>query len=215
MPQDFGLAFPRDWGQQRVFLLGGGHSLAAVRPRLSRLAERGFVLAINDAWRDCPATAVFSVDHTWLKRNQARIPAIPYPVVVAVDPSHERPPVINLTYLRRQPRVDPPQLSTDPGQVLNLLNSGSSGVDYAVKRGAREIFLLGLDFQPGPGGQSHYHEGYGWHNAPTTGRMYPRWAAILDALKPALDRVGVTVWNCSPRSRLTAYRYRSYEEVLA
>lgn len=210
----FGIVAPRDWSHQRVFIVGGGSSLAPHRAGLRSIHERGLVLAINDSWRDCRPTAVFSVDHVWTKRNQNAIPSIYAPVTVALERDHPRPPVANLTYVLRRPRGQIPELSTDPGQVTNLLNSGASGIDYAALRGAREIFLLGFDFMPGPGKETHYHTGYEWHSVPNTGRMYPRWAALLDSFKPALDRAGIRVYNCSPKTLLTAFPYRAYEEFL-
>lgn len=215
MTQDFGVVQPRDWGGQRVFIVGGGPSLSPHRSGLHKLNDQGRVLAVNDSYLHCKPDAIFSLDHVWLKKRMGEIPDMPAPVIVAVGTEHPRPVVRNLTYVRRGERSSPARISTRIETVTNLLNSGAGAINYATLRGATEIFLLGLDFSPGENNRSHYHDGYKWHDAPMSRRMYPRWASVLDEANKSLQEAGVRVWNCSPSKVLQAFKYRPYEEFLS
>lgn len=219
-PQPYGqVPDPGAWRDRAVYVVGRGPSLEPYVRRLRYLDQVGYVVAVNTwAYVERPDLVV-SLDHDWVDRHAAEVPSAPCPVLVAMPDDHPRPVVENLTYLRRVHRAPGrTRLSDDPRAVTNGLNSGFVGLNVAwlkgAGRGGLPVYLLGFDFVPGDRGQTH-HDNRGEMTIPaSTRRMYPRWAKILEEVKPQLDAAGVRVFNCSPTSLLAAYPYRAYDEVL-
>jgi len=204
-----------DWGSLPVFIVGGGTSLKPYTEQLKTLHTRGFVLAVNDSYKYCKPDAVFSLDSVWLEKNQPIFPTLTCPVVVAVDKDAFRPEVPNLHYVERKDRNGGSHLSEDLSAITNGLNSGFGALNLAYQYGAKTIYLLGYDFMPGDNGDSHFHQGYRWHSARNAKLLYPKWCELFEGTLPQLNRAGVQVWNCSNRSLLKAYPYKSYEEIFA
>jgi sugar phosphate isomerase/epimerase len=92
-------------------------------------------------------------------------------------------------------------------------NSGFQALNLAVQFGARKIVLVGFDLNLDQG--VHWHGPHpGRLNNPTRDSL-ARWARVLDAQAPLLERLGVEVVNASPASALTKFRKVPFEEALA
>lgn len=209
----FGTVGPSSWGDRPVYILGGGPSVKPYIERLKSLHEKGYVLSVNDGFNFCKPDVIFSIDSLWLENRKAQFPTMQAPVYMAMDPNFEIEDTPNLTVMVRKPRTKTVFLSKDSAVITNGLNSGFCALNFAYLKGAKEIFLLGFDFKGAPN-ESHFHQGYKWHTAGTTGRLYPIWASLFNDVAPQLRGEGVKVWNCSDNSLLTCFEYKSYNEVL-
>lgn len=82
-------------------------------------------------------------------------------------------------------------------------NSGFQAINLAARFGAKDIVLVGFDYNLERG--VHWH---GTHRPPLTNPRFgtvDEWRAILDAQADRLRDLGIKVWNASPHSRLSAY----------
>lgn len=224
--QQLGTVGKKNWGDRPVYIVGGGPTLKPFADKLWLLYQRGYVLAVNDSYKNCYfPDAIFSLDHTWLSKNVRddslngcvrKIPHMPGPVFVAADEVNMRVECENLTYLHRSYRGYSSQrsfLSEDPGIITNGMNSGFGALNFAYLKGAKIIYLLGFDFKD-IGDKTHFHSGYKWHNRLGSNALFPRWAEAFNDTMAQLNRDGVQVFNCSPDSLLTCFPHKPYAEVL-
>ncbi len=209
---DFGLV-EKEWEDKPCYIIGGGTSLKPYVNSLMGLNDKGYVIAVNDSYKHCDPDLIFTLDHTWLEKNHETIPSMPAVVYAAVAEDHERPDLGCVVYLKRRNRNGIALLSTDPSAITNGLNSGFGALNLAWLKGCKEIFLLGFDFKPGHGGNSHYHDGYKWYNPVATGNMFPKWAQLFHECAGQIKDAGVKVINCSDNSLLTAFPYKPYREI--
>lgn len=196
------------WNDRPLWIVGGGPSLRG--RNLSRLRERGRVLGVNRAADMIPCDATFSIDRYFIKERAAslgRWAAAGQEVYLAVAEdwfTHTRP-IPGVIYLRR---VRGRSVREDPTEIANSLNSGYGALCLALKKKAREIYLLGFDLHDSGG---HWHDGYSWENG--SSRIYfGRWADRFEEIASSLPE-GIRVYNCNPRSRVRAFPCIPYEEV--
>ena len=215
--QQIGAVGKQDWQDRPCYIVGGGPSLKPHSKKLWLLYQRGFVLAVNDSYKNCYfPDAIFSLDHLWLEKNLSNFKDMPGPVFVAVSEDNPRFERENLTYLHRQyrPSGNPKNLlSEDPSIIWNGMNSGFGALNFAYLKGAKTIYLLGFDFKE-INDQTHFHAGYAWHNRLGSNLMFPKWAQAFDDTVEQLGSRGVQVFNCSDNSLLTCFPHKPYEEVL-
>lgn len=82
-------------------------------------------------------------------------------------------------------------------------NSGFQAINLAARFGAKDLVLVGFDFNLERG--VHWH---GSHRPPLTNPRFgtvDEWRAILDGQADNLQDLGIKIWNASDGSRLTAY----------
>ena len=83
--------------------------------------------------------------------------------------------------------------------------SGFSALQLAVRKGAKNIALLGFDYVKG-----HYHEKYPWrHHDMANDQSWSRWAQDFKPIP------GVDIVNASERSLIQCYKKMSISEALA
>lgn len=205
----FGKVHAPWWDDRPVFVIGGGPSLAGYD--LSDLRRRGWVLGINRAADIVPVDATFSVDYTLIREfhDRLRMWADRHEVYVAVSPDYNEPIIPGVTYLERR---EGKGLSDDPAAVINGLNSGYGGVNLAILKRAREIYLLGFDLTPlGAEDATHWHGGYPWQ-ARRSEIYYQRWADRFSEMLLHIP-AGVEIINANHRSAITAFGFTTYENI--
>lgn len=102
-------------------------------------------------------------------------------------------------------------LSDKPNGLCTGSTSGYQAVNLAYLAGAKRIALIGYEMHF-PGGRSHWHAG---HPVKDLSSNYERWARNYQSMLPQLSVAGVEVINCTPDSRITAFRKDSLESVLS
>jgi hypothetical protein len=97
-------------------------------------------------------------------------------------------------------------------------NSGAGAIAWAIREGARRIYLLGYDCQK-TGGRSHWHaphegvlkNGRVLKDAPNIADWPSSFASVADVAR----REGVEVFNCSRATALKCFKRASFEDVVS
>lgn len=201
---------PTDWTSRPVAIVGCGPSLAGFD--LERLRERFTVLAVKGAIFDMPwADAGFGLDCVRLNTWWSDVTRIAMPTIWAVpDSMAGRCPIQpspQMKFVRRSPSS---VLSIDPRFVTSNGSSGFGALNVATLRGARDVVLLGYDYQ----GDGHYNPQH--YQACGAGKpnAWPSWAAAFDGTSRVLRRMGVRVRNACPDSAITAFPRVTIESIL-
>jgi hypothetical protein len=192
----FGSVSGKPWGE--VFLIGGGPSLRGFD--FERLRGRVLV-AVNDAAVHVPfASALFSMDATWIRNRWREITNFTGEKYLAVAEDFDFTNAVDACYLKRCRRGI--GLSEDPAVIyMGGGNSGYGALNLAFLRGATRIVLLGYDLNQS--GQ-HWHSGYSWMGLGGDD-VYGRWAEWFNEAVVRLREHGVQVVNASIHSRITAF----------
>jgi hypothetical protein len=182
-----------------VYIIGGGNSLRGFD--FNRL-RNSTVLAVNDAARYLPwATALFSLDHRWIKNQRKEIETFKGEKYLAVGESFDFDVAPEAIYLRREHGKG---FSINPERIyMGGGNSGFGAVNVALLQQSLRIILLGFDFCK-HAGALHWHGEYPWAGG-FTSVMWAKWAQLLDDQASFLKRKGVEVYNASDVSLLNQY----------
>jgi hypothetical protein len=100
-----------------------------------------------------------------------------------------------------------------PGEIGWGGNGGFQLLNLVLQWGATRVLLVGFDCSIEKG--RHF---FGSHPSPLDNPRQAgvdRWRAALDSQKPLLDLMGVSVINCAPHSRLSAFPRQPLLEALA
>lgn len=182
------------WGE--AFLIGGGPSLRGFDFELLR---RRTTVAVNDAALHLPwATALFSLDQTWVSKREREIRAFAGEKFLA-PPESLVGRIDGVTYLRR---CHDPGLSTDPSSICLGGNSGYGALNLAYLKRAKRIVLLGFDLSTENG--RNWHVGYQWNTSPRC-HHFDGWARHFAEAAVILKREGVEVVNASADSVIDCF----------
>lgn len=203
--QSYGTVCAPLWHDRPVFIVGGGPSLAGFD--FGRIAGRGRILAVNESLVCLLSVghkpdAVFSLDQNWARHRCSQMSTFHGEKFLAV-PDFYWPYVDQSAIMLR--RLRRPGLSEDLGAVHVCGTSGYGALNLAYLKRAREVYLLGFDMS----GSGHWHPEPGWGG----GIALEPWAAAFDEAAVQLRDSGVSVWNCSPKSTITAFEKISLEEI--
>lgn len=194
-------------------IVGGGHSLTGFD--LEQLRGRAHVIAVKGVifdlpWADCGA----GIDHPRLIEWQQRLDDVSMPVYWAVTPSliaHDkvkRPK--SVTFLQK---LEGFKISTDPSKLNEGGTSGFGALGVAVHKRAKDIVLLGFDYD---GPQKNWHRNGGHYKEHRHQQLaaWAIWARSYDVAVPGLKALGVRVRNASPKSRITAFEKITLAQAL-
>jgi hypothetical protein len=184
-----------EWGESRVYLIGGGSSLRGFD--FERIRSRGISVGINQSMFDCDFCACgVSIDPVFVERKREQLEAFaeakPLYLVLGKWWWHAIPkPIRGASYL---------------ADIERRGTSGFAALQIALRKGAKRITLLGFDYTPG-----HYHNEYAWSriNDEANKRSWPRWSKDFKKVD------GVEITNASPGSLIECFPRLSLEEALA
>ena len=212
----WGRVDPAGWGDAPAFCVGGGPSLHGFK--FERLHGRGHVICVNQAMFDSPCECAVTVDQIFVRNYADRLDAV----------AKQRPLYLSLgnewwkgglrliegaIYLRSLARTGVlAGLSFDPEALTRAPTSGFAGLNIAVLKGAKRIYLLGYDYRAFDD-RHHYHDAYEWHHK-AIDQSWPVWAKHYEkAAQDCLDH-GIEVINASEKSALPYFRKTTLDEVL-
>lgn len=186
----------------RWICIGSGPSLTPADVDLCRSSH---VIAINNAVDLAPwAEVCFGADYQWWQARDG-LPEFKQAKVSMYPFGEQFPDVFRF----KQGQIG--GFDHRPGYLATGNNSGFSAINFAVKDlRATEVLLLGYDMQP-TNGSHHFHAP---HNEGDPHPSYARCIAMFDTLVSPLTAMGVTVYNCSVSSAITAFPKRSLRERL-
>lgn len=182
---------------ETVYLIGGGPSLSSFD--FEKLKGHS-VVAINDALFKIPwATALFSADSHWANHRKDAINQFNGERFLAMPPI----PGINATFLNCLER---PGISLEWPNIHLQGTSGYAAINLAILLGAKNIFLLGYDYQ---NAQKHWFGNYEWKSS-TDDYVLKLWAAQFNSIQLPFD---VHVYNTNPLSQVVAFPKVRLEDV--
>jgi hypothetical protein len=188
-----------------VYIIGGGSSLIGFD--FGRIKGNGYRLGVNKSafWTECDG--MFSLDQHFVRmhRNDIQKFVDSGGDVWLAMPTNEdgHKPIDGATYIVRDRSKG---LSADPRYIYGV-NSGYGALNLAFLKRAPSVALLGLDMQYGKGGQTHFHDGYSWHNPKSHEWMCRFWSRAFDLAATQCKDAGIEVINYigDPPSKITAF----------
>lgn len=193
---------PREWQNERCFVIAGGESVKAQEHLIPRL--KGRIIAIKQAVALRPDADVMFI----AGKDDGKVCAPFFPVfqgtyIVARGPYQDVP--ARTKVLRRT--ADASRLSHDPSQVAGL-DAGTSAINLAFLFGAVEIVLLGYDMRGGRWLNGRYK-----HHLPyPPQRHFDLHMAALPSFAADLKAAGIRVVNASPISAVEVFEKCPLEE---
>lgn len=172
-----------------ALIIGGAPSLKLLIPELQS-HHTGLAIAVNNSWEIAPwADILFFGDGQWwqwhgervLQKFQGRI------ISGAAHCKSGMPASVERRRTSHGQNTD--AFRSRPGTVYGL-DSGTKAISLAYRLGCSNILLAGLDLQPGPSGETHWHGG---HTKPTPPSDWDRFRGPRKALLDFLTSEGVTV----------------------
>lgn len=200
--------FP-DWSGKAVVIVASGESAKEVDLNLAR--GRCPVVVVNNGFRLAPwADALYAADLKWWEvyRDAVEFPGIK---IAASADAAKKFGLRQIEFCDAAGSEEASVLSlAEKGKVARGGNSGFQAVNIAAQAGASKVILVGFDFCG-----SHWHGDHEGNLRNPRQFAMDRWAKTLDAQADILEAAGIDVINCSPDSRLTAYRKASFEMAMA
>lgn len=182
---------PLNRGWARVVVCASGPSFSQEQVNLIQ-AARGVwrVIVVNSTYQRIPdADVLYAGDRTWWSEYLPKVRAEFSGECFTVNRW-----IAHHAGLSLVEHSDEPGLSRVAGRIHTGGNSGYAAIGLAYLFGAREILLVGFDFQNSYG-MSHWH---GDHPSTLSqDRPYAGWLARLPLLIQNLADEGVRVTNCS------------------
>lgn len=198
--------FP-DWRGRACVVVGSGPSAGGLD--LGQAEGRAEILCVNESWRLAPfARVLYACDGAWWRVRGG----VPDFGGLRVTGDERAARTYGLQRVRIETANDRLQLRR-AGVIGYGGNSGFQALNLALQFGASRIILAGFDMTLADG--VHWHGAHGGGLRNPSAQSLARWARVLDAQAPLLQRLGVTVLNVSPVSALTAFPKVSLEDALA
>ena len=178
MNDAWGRVDPAGWNDAPAFCVGGGPSLHGFD--FDRLRGHGHVVAVNQAMFDSPCECAVSVDQIFVRNYADRLDAFARDRGLYLSVGNEwwkanLRLIEGAIYLKSLPRMGIAMgLSYDPTALTRAPTSGFAGLNVAVLKGAKRIYLLGYDYTTFDD-RHHYHDSYEWHHKATE-QSWPVWA---------------------------------------
>jgi len=183
---------------QIIYVVGGGPSLKGFD--WERLKDK-YVIAVNRSYQKIPwAQIVYFTD----KRFFGWFPdLISHKGLKISGGKVGHPDIINYRF------TGAGGIDLNSGCLRHGNNSGYAAINLAIQFGAKIVILLGFDMEIKE--TSHWHEGYSITTRP---HAYDKMIPHFDSLAEQAKKLGVTILNASPESRLEAFPKITLEQAL-
>lgn len=188
---------PLDWEGQTVAIVASGPSVLEFD--FSRIAGL-HTIAVKDGYKLVPDAEVLLIgDHRYARRNPD-LSGYRGPLILYTDPE-PLPETWKDERIRFIPKVPGGGLSRNPRELRGSFTTTALAINYAVLRGAKTIYLVGVDAQAGPNNERHFGGELkeDWHE------RYNRQKWGYGRLPRDLKPLGVVVYNLNPKSAVTTF----------
>lgn len=191
---------PRDWCDEPVAIVAAGFSINAFD--FTKI-EGVKTIAVKDGHLVAPHAEVLMIgDHRYVRRRKDFSGYLGN-LILYTDP-HQLPEAwASDARIHFIPKVAGGGLSTNPRELRGTFSTVSLAINYAVLRGARSIYLIGVDGKPGPRGERHF-------NNPTPedfSDRYNRQRWGYQRLVRDLSMLGVPVYNMNRESDIHTFPF--------
>jgi len=198
------------WDKQTVFIIGGGPSLKGFN--FGALYSKGITIGVNDSAFKARTDILFSIDYQWQTKRKNKIENFNGEKWCALAHTADRSFLSdNVNYIQRLYDRSGLPSCTDNGVEASGCG-GYGALNFAVLKRAKKIVLLGFDLDARWKIQ-HFHAGYLWRNATHENVKYAPWIKQFEKIKNLTDALGVEVINASMKSKITAFKKCSLEDL--
>jgi len=180
---------------QIIYVVGGGPSLKGFD--WERLRDK-YVIVVCRAYQKVPwAKILYFTDKRFFEWYPD---LISFKGIKVSGGKTEHPDIINYRFTGAD------GIELIKGRLRHGNNSGYAAINLAIQCGAKTIILLGFDM-----GGGHWHQE---HPIPTRPHVYNKMIPHFDSLAEQAKKLGVTILNASPESRLEAFPKITLEQAL-
>lgn len=192
------------WPGETAFVVAGGTSVDQYKP-LDCLRGRK-VVAINSSIKDVPfADVLYFGDTRWFNHHRKNLADF-CGRIVTVSAIAASAAGVDLMKKRH-----PPGLSKDRQELTARRTSLVPVINLLAHYGVKVIVLLGADGGPGADGRTHHHDRHPW---PLREDCWDQQRADLESICKPLQKIGITVLNASPGTKLDLWPVVKLEDVL-
>lgn len=198
-----------DWSGETVAIIASGESASAVD--IGQLKGRCRVIVVNNGFMLAPwADMLYAADDKWWREYREAALFAGIKVAPAGDAAKELG-LRTVEFVDVGGDEEKSVLSLrSKGRIARGGNSAFQAVNIAAQTGAKRQVWIGFDFY-GP----HWHGDHRGTLKNPRAYALDRWARTLDAQAGILAAAGIEVVNCSPITKLQAYRKASFECAMA
>jgi len=193
---------------KRVFVIGSGPSLKGFDFSLLKDEETIAVNHTIEHYKDCKYhlfgdPRVYDYIKDIYKDYKGMIFASHHADLEKIERENDRMIVFSKNWKRVTEKLE--------DGLYSDFNSGMEAVNLALVMGAKEIYLLGLDFCSHEG-EYYFYGRPKWYTQNVDGvdSLLKKRVQFWDNFKPYADRI----FNCSSISRIKVFPYKSIEEAL-
>ena len=196
------------WAGHVAVVLATGPSLNV--DDVEYVKGRAKVIAVNDAYRLAPwADALYASDQSWWAKHKGvqEFSGMRY----SVSQSRKPKPFGGLPDVCVLANTGTAGLETDPRGLRTGKNSGFAAINLAVHFGVSRILLLGYNLGPVNRVRHFFgdHKGLGNHSP------YHVFIQKFQTLVEPLQKIGVSVINCTQPTRLRCFPCQPLREALS
>lgn len=184
---------------QTVYIVAGGPSL---RDLNWDLLHDKVVIAVNNAHLKLPnAKIVYFSDYRYFQLNKKTLQEHTGIKISVTDLARREFPKWVKVY-KFQHRFG---LDIVPDYICPGNDSGYAAINVAVKHGAKEIHLMGYDFNHDAEGNDHWHDKHP-HGTVLLRTLQEKMLPYYRYLNGPLQAMGVRVYNTNPNSELRLFK---------
>jgi uncharacterized Rossmann fold enzyme len=189
---------------ETIYIVGGGPSLKDFD--FEKLRNK-IVIAVNKAFLYLPfAQVLYWSDSSFYDSFKKEIHLFKG-IKATKNPSPKTDDIINLVETGRD------GLELEPNAIRTGGNSGYAAINVAYHLGAKKIILMGFDAKNGPGGNTHWHDGYNKKGA-SDEVMQRNWLPHYYSIVNALEDRRVKIYNTSKFSEIKEIEKITITEAL-
>lgn len=204
-----------DWQGLTAVVMGNGPSMfeqLKTVPSPRELPNVRFLVA-NGGYKLFPeAHSLMCSDRHWLKANPD-LSGFKGKEIIVTRPEAIQIKDPRMVHIRRRyiEHVSG-DIFANPNFLVEGHTSTATNISLAVLRGVKRIILLGIDLTPGPDMRRRTYDD-SKDTAENAKRRYDKQVRHLTAQAKWVEKHGVEVLNCSPRSALDCYPYATWEAL--
>ena len=198
-----------DWRGECAAIVACGPSVK--RDEVERLKDRIHVVAIKESYDLCPwADVVYGCDAAWWIHRKGLAQFGGVKIAHGQQATSQFKGIHRVEISMATDSI----LTEQPMVIGNGGNSGHQALNLAVQFGATDVILIGYDMGADPN-HLHWYGRNKWLNANNPmNSNFNRWLRGFEIANKDLSRLGVSVVNASPISKINCFRMASLEETL-
>lgn len=187
-----------------ISIIAGGWSF--VGEGWDKLKLPGCVIGVNEAVRYQTVDIAVSMDRLWVEHRWNMLQRLQVRTYLRKAAAQNIPMLTKPIWLTLFDNDHQTAHMTHVDGWLNGSNSGGCALNLAYQMRPHRLYLFGFDMCNGPHDEPHWHPPYEWKGGGgTTPSKMMSWVRQFAIVKEQFVDAGITVYNCSARSKLDMF----------